>query len=80
MRKGNDLTTFIVQTNIFIVTKVVKNLEALSFRIPKGLFWPVAGQVYVYAELKSVGFHSWRTELAVRVVLSAVERNDLSED
>jgi hypothetical protein len=36
VRKGDDLTTF-------TVPKVMKNPEALTFRIPKGLFRPVAG-------------------------------------
>jgi hypothetical protein len=31
-----------------IVPKVVKNPESLSFRIPKGLFRPVAGNLYLY--------------------------------
>jgi hypothetical protein len=35
VRKGDDLTTF-------TVLKVIKNAEALTFRIPKGLFRPVA--------------------------------------
>jgi hypothetical protein len=39
--KGGDLTAF-------IVPKVMKNLEALIFRIPKGLFRPVAGKLYLY--------------------------------
>jgi hypothetical protein len=38
VHKGDDLTTF-------IVPKVMKNLEALTFRIPKGLFRPVAGKL-----------------------------------
>ena len=41
MRKGDDLTTFIVQ-------KVMKNPEALTFRIPKGLLRPVLGKLYFY--------------------------------
>ena len=41
MRKGDDLTTF-------IVPKVVKNPEALTFRIPKALFRPIAGKLYLY--------------------------------
>ena len=39
MRKSHDLATF-------IVPKVMKNSEALNFRIPKGLFRPVAGQIF----------------------------------
>jgi hypothetical protein len=35
VRKGDDLTTFIVP-------------EALTFRIPKGLLRPVAGKRYLY--------------------------------
>jgi hypothetical protein len=38
VRKDDDLTTF-------IVPKVMKNPEALTFRIPKGLFRPVAGKL-----------------------------------
>jgi hypothetical protein len=41
VRKGDDLTTFIVR-------KVLKNPEALTFRILKGLFRPVAGILYLY--------------------------------
>ena len=41
MRKGDDLTTF-------TVSKVMKNPEALTFRIPKSLFRPVAGKLYLY--------------------------------
>jgi hypothetical protein len=40
VRKGDDLTTF-------IVPKVMKNPEALTFRIPKGLLRPVAGKLYL---------------------------------
>ena len=47
MRKGDDLTTF-------TVPKVVKNPEALIFRIPKGLFRPVAGKLYIYCSLLRV--------------------------
>jgi hypothetical protein len=39
--KGDDLTTF-------IVPKVIKYPEALTFRIPKGLFRLVAEQLYLY--------------------------------
>jgi hypothetical protein len=41
VHKGDDLTTF-------IVPKVMKNQEALTFRIPKGLFRPVAGKLYLF--------------------------------
>jgi hypothetical protein len=41
MRKGDDLTTF-------IVPKIMENPEALTFRIPKGLFRPVAGKLCLY--------------------------------
>jgi hypothetical protein len=41
VRKADDLTTF-------IVPKVMKNPEALTFRIPKDLFRPVAGKLYLY--------------------------------
>jgi hypothetical protein len=44
VRKGDDLTTF-------IVPKVMKNPEALTFRIPKGLIRPVAGNLYLYLYL-----------------------------
>jgi hypothetical protein len=37
---GDDLTTF-------IVPKVMKNPEALTFRIPKGLLGPVAEKLYL---------------------------------
>jgi hypothetical protein len=37
VRKGDDLTTF-------IVPKVMKNPEALTYRIPKGRLSPVAGE------------------------------------
>jgi hypothetical protein len=40
VRKGDDLTTF-------TVPKVMKNPEALTFRIPKGLFRHVAGKLYL---------------------------------
>ena len=40
MHKGDDLTTF-------IVPKVMKNPEALNFRISKSLFRPVAGKLYL---------------------------------
>ena len=40
-RKGDDLTNF-------IVSKVMKNSEALIFRIPKGLLRPVAGKLYLF--------------------------------
>jgi hypothetical protein len=39
--KGDDLTTF-------IVPKVMKNPEALTFRMPSGLFRPAAGKLYLY--------------------------------
>ena len=39
--KGDDLTSFIVSI-------VMKNPEALTFRIPKGLFRHVAGKLYLY--------------------------------
>ena len=41
MRKDDDLTTF-------VVPKVMKNPDALTFQIPKGLFRPVAGKLYLY--------------------------------
>ena len=41
MRKGDDLTAF-------IVPKVMKNPEALTFRIPMILVRPVAGKLYFY--------------------------------
>jgi hypothetical protein len=44
MRKGDDLTTF-------VVPKVTKNPDALTFQIPKGLFRPVAGKLYLYLYL-----------------------------
>jgi hypothetical protein len=37
VRKGDDLTTF-------IVPKLIKNPETLTYRIPKRLFRPVAGK------------------------------------
>jgi hypothetical protein len=40
VRKGDDLTNF-------IVPKVMKNPEVLTFRIPKGLLRPVAGKLYL---------------------------------
>jgi hypothetical protein len=43
VRKGDDLTTF-------IVPKVMKNSEVLTFRIPKGLLSPVAGKLYPLRE------------------------------
>jgi hypothetical protein len=46
VRKGDDLTTF-------IVPKVMKNPEALTFRIPKSLFRPIAGKLYLYLYLYS---------------------------
>jgi hypothetical protein len=39
--RGDDLTAF-------IVPKVMKNPEALTFRIHKGLFRPVVGKFYLY--------------------------------
>ena len=39
MPKGDNLTTF-------VVSKVVKKPEALTFRNPKGLFRLVAGKLY----------------------------------
>jgi ABC-type sulfate transport system permease subunit len=52
MRKVDDLTTF-------FVSKVIKNPEVLTFRIPRGLFRVVVGKVYLYlyrhnTELKKV--------------------------
>jgi hypothetical protein len=41
VRKGDDLTTF-------IVPKVMKNSKALTFRIPNGLFRPVARNLYLF--------------------------------
>ena len=41
MHNGDDLTTF-------IVPKAMKNREALTFQIPKGLFSPVVGKLYLY--------------------------------
>jgi hypothetical protein len=40
VRKGDDFTTF-------IVPKVEKNPEALTFPIPKDLFRPVAEKLYL---------------------------------
>jgi hypothetical protein len=40
VREGDDLTAF-------IVPKVMKNPEALTFRIPRGLLRPVAGKLYL---------------------------------
>jgi hypothetical protein len=44
--KGDDLTTL-------IVSKVMKNPEALTFWVPKGLFRPEAGQLYLYLCINS---------------------------
>jgi hypothetical protein len=41
VRKGDDLTAF-------IVPKVMKNPEAFTFRMPKGLVRLVAGKLYLY--------------------------------
>jgi hypothetical protein len=41
VRKGDDLTAF-------IVPRVMKNPEALTFRIPKSLFRPAVGKLYLY--------------------------------
>ena len=41
VRKDDDLTTFIVPI-------VMKNPEALTFRIPEGLLRPVAGKLYIF--------------------------------
>jgi hypothetical protein len=46
MRKGDDFTAF-------IVPKVMKNPEALTFRIPRGLFRPVAGKLYLIVDRKA---------------------------
>jgi hypothetical protein len=40
VRKGDDLTTF-------NAPNVMKNPETLTFQIPKGLFKPVAGTLYL---------------------------------
>ena len=45
MRKVDDVTTF-------IVPKVMKNPVALTFWIPKGLFKPVAGKLYLFYSVK----------------------------
>ena len=50
MRKVDDLTTF-------FVSKVMKNPEALNFRIPRDLFRAVVGKLCLYrhnTELKKV--------------------------
>jgi hypothetical protein len=44
MRKGDDLATF-------IVPKIMKNPEALAFRIPRNLFGPVAGKLYLFTPI-----------------------------
>jgi hypothetical protein len=49
MSKGGDLTTL-------IVPKVMKNPEALTFRIPRGLFRPVAAKLYLYLYFNHVHF------------------------
>jgi hypothetical protein len=38
---GDDLTTF-------VVPKFMKNSEALTFPVPKGLLRPVEGKLYLY--------------------------------
>jgi hypothetical protein len=48
VRKGDDLTTF-------IVPKAIKIPEALTFQIPKGMFRPVAGNLYLYLDYYSMG-------------------------
>jgi hypothetical protein len=45
VRKGDDLTTF-------IVPKVEKIRKALTYRIPKGRLRPEAGKLYLYLLLK----------------------------
>jgi hypothetical protein len=47
VRKGDDLTTF-------IVPKVMKNPEALTLRVPKGLLRPVAGKLYLVEYYKII--------------------------
>jgi hypothetical protein len=50
---GDDLTTF-------IVPKVMKNPETLTFWIPKGLFRPVAGKLYIYHVPEHIKYtHTW---------------------
>jgi hypothetical protein len=42
VRKGDDLTTFIVPK--------VEKIQSLNLRIPKGLLRPVAGKLYLYPD------------------------------
>jgi hypothetical protein len=53
VRKGDDLTTF-------IVLKDMKNPEALTFRIPRGMFRPVAGKLSLFVFIHGLSwFHGW---------------------
>ena len=58
MRKGDDLTTF-------IVLKVEKIRKALTFRISKGLLRPVAGKRYLYLYLLQECIACLRDQLRV---------------
>jgi hypothetical protein len=58
VRKGDDLTTF-------IVPKVVKNPEALTFRTPKGLLRPVAGKLYLYVHTGY--YYKWFGNLLIAI-------------
>jgi hypothetical protein len=52
VRKGNDLTTF-------IVPKVEKIRKPVTFWIPKGLLRPVAGKPYLYLYLHKMLLKTW---------------------
>jgi hypothetical protein len=64
VRKGEDLTTF-------IVPKVMK-IQSLNLRIPKGPFRPVVGKLYLYLHsLRVSRFFVYRMDI-FRVYMLAV--------
>jgi hypothetical protein len=46
VRKGDDLTTFIVPK--------VEKIRSLNLRIPKGLLRPGAGKLYLYLKILGI--------------------------
>jgi hypothetical protein len=52
VRKGDDLANF-------IVSKIMKNPEALTFRVPRGLFRPVAGKLKKKKNLYTAVDRQW---------------------
>jgi hypothetical protein len=70
VRKGDDLTTF-------IVPEVMKNPEPLNFLIPKGLFRPAEEKLYLFlSRIKPNKNQIYSNNMQMFVSISTINLSD----